>query len=147
MSKQKVAKEFARPIRIVVENHKVIEIDIGRCISTDLDPYIVTTAGWKLEMCTLLDGGDFDRCAWRGEEGAPEKVSQVRLQFSRYAAPLIEEDPESLAVHCRGESAEGGPCRTKIDMELLGAAPPRPMTERSLCRVRRGERQLGGGAR
>src|SRR4051794_19352118 len=89
MLEQEFLKELNRPVRVVIEHHVVIEIDIRRCVSPDFNSRIVRM-GTHFEVRSLLNCGNLDRDTGNREECTPNKIRQIWLEIQRNGAPFVQ---------------------------------------------------------
>ena len=88
MTEDKLLKKLNSAFGVVVENHVVVKIDVGRSVRPDLDASVIGVSLY-LEVRPLFDRGNLYSYTRYRKNGTPDEICQVGLQVEGYGAPLV----------------------------------------------------------
>ncbi|AXO23186.1 hypothetical protein CKJ55_12665 [Mycobacterium avium] len=90
MLEEKAAKKISRPLAILLEDHEVVEVDVGGEVSTEFDADWGPISNSGAEPSLLFYRRDLHGERLHGSYAANKEFTQIRLHVQRHAAPFVQ---------------------------------------------------------
>ncbi len=90
---EQFAEELTRSLFILFKHHEVVQIDVGRDVSTKLDANDAAILKPLSEEGLLFDRTDLYGDSGEGKSATNKEFTEKRLNRRWYATPLVKEKP------------------------------------------------------